>query len=121
MSVELGDFPMDASTWLIDTRVDEFGRRRALLLQHPGLGVLGGDDELPVLDDRWNTIADRVKDVAADAAGVVLTTADPISGQSVEIAVHPVTLPGRTGPASQTGWIVAVRSDGASPSDPVVP
>lgn len=119
MSIELGDFAMDDSTWLVDTRPDQFNEQRGLLLQHPDLGQRSVDDELPHLSTE---LVDRMMDLRNRGLGVqagpaepedsdisVMTVSDPIDPQRTRvIAVEPVIIRGRPAEIADTGWIVVV-------------
>lgn len=119
MSIELGDFEMDKSTWLVDTRPDQFNEQRGLLLQHPGLGQRSQDGEVPhlsrelvdkMMDLRGRRLRDQSGKTDGDATdGSVMTVPDPIDAtQTRVVAVEPVIIRGRPAEIADTGWIVVV-------------
>ena len=125
MAVELGDFQMDPHTWLIDTRPDAFGRERALLLQHPRMGILGRDADLPVLSQEWldRLLKLRRRDKSLAAAQLSSVT-DPVTRSSAQVAMQPVVVHSRSDEVADTGWVVIVseendlRDNSIEPLDP---
>ena len=113
MSVELGDFAMDPTTWLIDTRTDQIDHQRGLLLQHPELGQRSGDDELfhvsaDLVAEILELRRERLRSEPLTVKGVTRTIADPVDGSSRKVAIEPVVIRGRPAAIADTGWIVVV-------------
>ncbi|TWT70769.1 serine/threonine protein kinase [Crateriforma conspicua] len=121
MAVELGDFAMRDNTWLVDTRVDQYQKRRGLLLQHPELGLQNEDDPPRYMEDAWVQQAlrgrrIRMRDLdrgnSHDQEVMVTEVADPIDGRPRVVATEPVIIHGRPDDVADTGWIVVVSDQG---------